>query len=259
MENKMLDMLIDLRENHHAIGVKAEFAEGDSLDELFRLKKMAMLSELDLTIKIGGCESLKDMNDVKMISAGAVVAPMIESPYALQKFIETAKISFTEYERRNIDFFINIETICGFNNLDEILESQHAKEISGIVFGRSDMCGSLGINSGEINNEIVLKYAQKISEKVLKHNKKMIIGGGVSALSLPFLKQLPKGALNYFETRKIVFDAKAALSSSNIDVGIAKAIEFELGWLKNRGDLRGDSLRRIRALKSRHSESLQNV
>lgn len=60
----------------------------------------------------------------------------------------------------------------------------------------------------------------------------MVIGGGVSAQSLPFFKELPY--LSRFETRKIIFDAKKALNDANADKGILKAVGFELMWLKNK-------------------------
>ena len=64
LEKKMLDTLIDLRENHHVVGVKAEFeAEGTRLEEALRLKEVVTKAGLDLTIKIGGCEAVKDMFD----------------------------------------------------------------------------------------------------------------------------------------------------------------------------------------------------
>jgi len=41
VERKMVDILTDLRENHHCEGVKAEFeAEGTRLEEALRLKEV---------------------------------------------------------------------------------------------------------------------------------------------------------------------------------------------------------------------------
>ena len=41
LEKKMLDALIDLKENHHVVGVKAEFeAEGTRMEEALRLKEV---------------------------------------------------------------------------------------------------------------------------------------------------------------------------------------------------------------------------
>jgi len=59
-ERKMVDILMDLKENHHVIGVKTEFEdEGTQLEEATRLKEIVTMSGLDLTIKVGGCGALR--------------------------------------------------------------------------------------------------------------------------------------------------------------------------------------------------------
>ena len=68
LEKKMLDALIDLKENHHVVGVKAEFeAEGTRMEEALRLKEVVTKAGLELTIKIGGCEAIKDLFDARII------------------------------------------------------------------------------------------------------------------------------------------------------------------------------------------------
>ena len=127
LEKKMVSVLADLKENHHAVGVKAEFeAEGARLEEALRLKEIISKAGLDLTIKIGGCEAIKDMYDAKTIGVSAIVAPMIESPYAAKKYLQAVKTVFSEEERDAIKFLINIETKYGFNYLEEILNSDFA-------------------------------------------------------------------------------------------------------------------------------------
>ena len=87
LEKKMVDILTDLKHNHHVEGVKAEFeAEGTRLEEAMRLKEVVTTAGLELTIKVGGCEALKDMYDAKIIGVSRIVGPMIETPYALSKF-----------------------------------------------------------------------------------------------------------------------------------------------------------------------------
>ena len=107
LEKKMVDTLIDLKENHHVIGVKAEFeAEGTRLEEALRLKEVITRAGLDLTIKIGGCEAIKDMYDARTIGVNTIVAPMIETEYAMQKFVQATKFVFPDEERSNVNFLI---------------------------------------------------------------------------------------------------------------------------------------------------------
>lgn len=235
LEKKMVDTLIDLKENHHVVGIKAEFeAEGTRLEEALRLKEVVTKAGLDLTIKIGGCEAIKDMYDARTIGVKAIVAPMIETPYAMKKYVQATKFVFPEEERKGVKFLFNIETITGFANIDELIASPYFADLGGIVLGRVDMTGSMGMTREDINSDKILDIAKTLSENMKKVDKDMVIGGGVSAHSLPFFKSLPY--LSRFETRKIIFDAQKALNDKNADKGILKAVGFELMWLKNKRD-----------------------
>lgn len=264
LEKKMVETLIDLKENHHVLGIKAEFeAEGTRMEEALRLKEVVTKADLELTIKIGGCEAIKDMYDARTIGVSTIVAPMIESPYAVKKYLQAVKLAFPEEERKEMKFLINIETKYGFDYLDEILTSDFSKDLTGVVLGRTDMTGSLGMNKDDINHDKIFEYANAIAQKTLKYNKEFVIGGGVSAMSLPFFKRLPKGALNRFETRKVLFDASKALNDSNADKGILKAVGFELMWIKNKQNFYGaishEDNKRIEVLESRYKDSIRKA
>ena len=235
LENKMIDILTDLKENYHVLGVKAEFeTEGTSFEEAKKLKEIITKTGLELTIKIGGSEAIRDMFDAKDIGVNTLVEPMIETPYAMKKYINAIKSVFSEEERKNIKFLINIETITGYNNLDNIINSKDFSELAGVVIGRGDMIGSMELTKKEVNSDKIFTIANSIADKMLRTNKELIIGGGVDVDSIPFFKKLLQNYLTQFETRKIIFDAPKALTNPNIDKGIIKAIEFELMWLKNK-------------------------
>lgn len=262
LEKKMVSTLQDLRENHHVVGIKCEFeAEGTRLEEALRLKEVVTRAGLDLTIKIGGCEALKDMYDARTIGVNAIVAPMIESSYAMKKYIQSTKLAFPEDERKEISFLINVETITGYNNVDAMLELPEAKDLAGIVLGRVDMTGSMGLSREEINSDQILQIASVLSNKALKYDKIFTVGGGVSAYSLPFFKKLPK--ITKFETRKIIFDADKALADKDADKGILKAVGFELMWLKNKRDFYGmihnEDAQRLVMLENRYKKLIEEA
>lgn len=263
LENQMIKLLIDLKENYYAIGVKAEFEEeGASFQEAFCLKEIVVNAGLDLTIKIGGCGALNDIREARKLGANAVVAPMIESPYAMKKYIKIIKSVFSENDRKDLDVLINIETITGYTNLDEMLQQEEAYDLTGIVLGRADMTGSMGLTRDDINSKENLEIANNLALKTSKYNKKFIIGGGVSARSIKFFRELPKSLLHKFETRKIIFDAQKALASENIGEGILKAIEFERMWIKNKRDFYGvmhdQDIQRLITLDNCYKKSLES-
>lgn len=233
LETKMVDALKDLKDNHHIVGIKAEFeAEGTRLEEALRLKEVVTKAGLELSIKVGGCEAIKDMYDARTIGVNTIIAPMIETSYALKKYIKAFKFVFPEEECKDIKFLINIETKTGYENLDEMMKIPEFSNINGIVLGRVDMTGSLGLTREDINSDKIFVIAKKLSEKMKVVNKDFVIGGGVSAHSLPFFKKLPY--LSRYETRKIIFDAQSSLEDKNAPKGILKAVGFELMWLKNK-------------------------
>ncbi|MDD2752080.1 MAG: aldolase/citrate lyase family protein [Candidatus Omnitrophica bacterium] len=262
LENKMLKILKDLKENHHVIGVKAEFeAEGTRIEEALRLKEVVTRAGLGLTIKIGGCEAVKDMYDARSIGVTNLVAPMIESPYALKKFLLSAKDTFPKDERKEVNFLINIETVDGYNNFERILEVPEIGELSGIVLGRVDMSGSLGLSRNDINSEEIFKIAWDLFTKAKKKGLKCIVGGGVAKEALPFIQRL-EGSLDRYETRKVIFECPGALSDKPED-GILKAVGFELMWLKNKRDFYGmiynEDKQRIDMLQSRYDKLIKEA
>lgn len=262
LEHKMVEVLKDLKENHHVVGIKAEFeAEGTRLEEALRLKEVVTKVGLDLTIKIGGCEAIKDMFDARTIGVNTIVAPMIETAYAMKKFVQATKFVFPEEERQDMHFVINVETITGFENIDKMIESPLFKDIDGCVLGRVDMTGSMGLTREDINTDQIFDIANVLSAKMQKEDKMMVIGGGVSAHSLPFFSKL--SYLTKFETRKVIFDAQKALADENADKGILKAVGFELMWLKNKREfykmIYNEDAQRISMLEERYKKLIEEA
>lgn len=250
LEQEMISLLEDLKENHNILSVKTEFeAEGASVEEIQYLKQFISGLDLSLTIKIGGCEAINDLINAKKIGAKSIIAPMIESSFALKKFVMAINNVYSVEEKNNTDFYINIESVTGFKNIDEIINLEEFKEISGIVFGRSDMVLSLNYPKDYVDSEEIFEYANNIASKLV--DKKFIVGGNITKKSLQFLIKLKN--LSMFETRKIVFGVDSNLD--NMEEGIIKALKFELLWLKNKQytnlNFSNELLKRIEALELR--------
>jgi 4-hydroxy-2-oxoheptanedioate aldolase len=259
LEKKMVDALKDLKENHSVAGVKAEFeAEGTRLEEAMRLKEVISAAGLGLTIKIGGCEAIKDLYESRVIGVNRIVAPMIETPYALKKFLQATKIVYPEDERVDVSFLVNIETIDGYKSFEGMTRIEEFKYLNGIVLGRVDMTGSMGLSREDINSEAIFDIANDLLPRAKKHGLECVIGGGVSAHSLPFFRKLPAGVLDRFETRKVIFQCPAAMDDKIGKNGILKAVGFELMWLKNKRDFYGmifeEDAHRIKMLQSRYDK-----
>jgi 4-hydroxy-2-oxoheptanedioate aldolase len=234
IELRMVDVLLDLKENHHVIGVKAEFeAEGTRMEEALRLKDVVSRAGLDMTVKVGGCEALLDMYNARSIGVTHVVGPMVETAYALHKYLGAVKMAFPPEEREQVSFLINIETIDAVKNFGRMLELPEIGDLDGVVLGRVDLTGSMGKNREYVNSPEILGIAKDVLGRAKSRGMQCVVGGGVSKETVPFIQQLPPGIVDRYETRKVIFSCPAALSDGYPE-GILKAVGFELMWLKNK-------------------------
>ena len=101
-EFKCVSILNDLVENHGLIGIKTSFEdEGATFNEVLRLKEICNQAKTKLTLKIGGPEASRDIQDSSIIGVKGLVAPMVESGFGLTKFINCAHTNLSLDKRRN--------------------------------------------------------------------------------------------------------------------------------------------------------------
>ena len=235
-EKKMVEILRRGKEQYGIVGVKAEFeAEGTRTDEMLRLAEIARKADVNIGLKIGGCEAVRDLLESKQIGVDYIIAPMVETPYALTKYIEAKNKVYSAGDRDNIRFLFNVETQRTFDDLDAIAEvaKNYQGGVDGIVFGRVDFTLSRKMGRDEINHHDITTCAVKTGEICKKYGLELVVGGGVALEALPALRIIKQTHLSRFETRKIIFST-AKLDEKIMEQALKEAVEFELLWLTNK-------------------------
>lgn len=262
IERQMVELLKVLKRDHNVVGVKAEFeAEGTRIEEAMRLKEVSLSAGLDLSIKVGGCEAIKDMFDAASLGTRHLVGPMVETPYALKKFLAATRLAFNEDEREDMNFFVNLETHTACRNFDDMLKLPEIDQLDGIVLGRVDLTGSMGQDRDNVNSSEILDLCLSAAAKAKAKGKKVVVGGAVSFHSIPFFKSFPDGHLDRFETRKVVFGCPGAINNS--EEAFLMAVEFELLWLKNKknyyGTIHKEDDVRLVMMEDRYRKSIEAI
>jgi len=252
-ERRMLDMLKKGRDRFGVVAVKAEFeAEGTRPDEFLRLLEIAHRADLKVALKIGGCEAVSDLLASKLYGVDHIIAPMVETPYALTKFAEAKAKTYGD-NAEGAQFLFNLETEATLRNLDAMLPVAKAK-LDGIVFGRVDFTLSRGLPRTAINERQITDAVVEVAKACAANDLTLVVGGSVAVEAGPALREIRGIRLDRFETRKVIFDGAAA-ESSLFDAGIANAVAFELAWLENKRDhyraIADEDLSRIRMIQER--------
>ena len=243
--NKFISDLVRLK-RLGAVGVKQSFEdEGASREDIRKMRAMTSAANLDLNVKVGGCEARNDISFCKKIGVNGIVAPMVESKYALKKFIQTVTdyeilVTDKQIKKRIVDqkknlLYINLETNLAFNNIDEIMNSANFKLLDGIVIGRSDLVGSFGLTKDHVDSKRAFKKVFNLLKKIKKKKKKNFIckmGGSITTNSKTFINKLFENKLlDRIETRnmEILLNKK---NIANFKTILIHAFNFELGWAK---------------------------
>ncbi len=226
--------------------------EGATFRDIELMRKITLKAGVNLNVKIGGCEAKNDIYFCKLIKVNSIVAPMVESEYALRKFIQIAydpKDKFT-------NLFINIETKNALANLKKIIKSKYFKYLNGIVFGRSDIAGSYNLEKKDVDSKKIFHKIKK-ALLLLKNKKKIIkMGGSITPTSVDFIENVyKKKLLKSIETRNIEIELNKR-NLENLNQSINKIFVFEMNWLKYKSKIKSNtkSLARLKDYRSRIDE-----
>jgi hypothetical protein len=258
-EFKCAEILTDLIENHGLVSIKTSFEdEGAMFDETVRLKEVCNQAKTKIVLKIGGPEAIRDIKESMIVGVKGLVAPMVESPFALKKFIQAVNKNLPADVVSSLQVSVNLETITAVNSSEDILNIDEATQLYGVTVGRVDLVSSMSKDRNYVNNSEIYTLARKVFTKAKEKGLKACVGGAVSVDSLDFLRKLnSEGLLDKFETRYAMFDPSAL---KNLSTALSKAQLFEYEWLMTKHEhyinYANQDIARIKMIQDRINQSV---
>jgi len=224
---KLIEQLELLKTKYDIFGIKQSFEdEGVIFDDVITMRRITELCNLPLYVKIGGCEAKTDINNCQKIGVDTIIAPMVETPFALKKYLSSVE------ETSPLKLMFVCETITAYKNFKDILKQDKNHRLSGIVIGRSDFASSMGFTKSQTDSEQIYGYVENILIQAKQNNLITTMGGNVSTRSSEFVKKMfHKKLLDKIETRNVIIKLTEN-NIDNLDEIISEALNFEINWLK---------------------------
>lgn len=227
-----------LKELRHSGGLAALKTGTEVEDMSFEeIRLLRALSDrlLPLYVKIGGPEARNDIRELSRIGVDGLIAPMIESPYALKNFIGSLRDCLGPACYDRMEKGINLETITGFQNMNEILSSPAAAELDQVTAARSDLSGSMDLPPDHAR---VLEICGLIIARCRENELRTSVGGGIHPEIAETL--IDTVAPEHINTRHMVLSCESMRSGEGAARCVERALLFELDLSRYLADMPSD-------------------
>lgn len=177
--------------------LKGEFqAEGLSRDAVAAEAAFAGRNGLPYLVKIGGCEAKSDTRFLHAQGIRSIVAPMIESAFAMRKYQEMLPDEGFDHVG------VTIETIGAVERIDAILDA--GTKLTEVTVGRTDLTASYG--GTEVDSPETIAMVKTVARAAATRGLKTTMGGSVNAGTVRLVSDDNelRGLIACVETRKCV-------------------------------------------------------
>ena len=214
---------LELKNNYPVAGLKTGteiedmgFAEISEMHEICR--------PASLTVKIGGPEARRDMRESLAIGVDVILAPMVETEYALSNFVAAFDeiCSEVHHVHKIPKLAINLETSTAMQNLDTMIRSSAFQRLSQVTIGRGDLSKSM--NLGVDDNEVIAITASAL-KKIKNAGKLTSVGGGWNVASVAATSS--KFNSTTINTRHVALENNSAFQK-NAEDSLYAALVFEV-------------------------------
>lgn len=205
------------------VSLKGEFeAEGLTRDDLAAECLFAAKNNLDYLVKIGGCEAKADVSYLTSHGITSIVAPMIETPFAMEKYMEILP------EGHFSHIGVTIETITAVENIEDILN--RGGRLTEVTVGRTDLTASY--KGSGVDSAKTIAMVKQVARHAKDRGLKVTMGGSISkeTRALVIEDEELQNLLDYIETRKVVFSLDKFLDEK----ALTEALKLESFLLDRR-------------------------
>ncbi len=201
------------------LSLKGEFeAEGLTREEVAVEALYARRNAVAYLIKIGGCEAKSDVDYLLRLGVDGVVAPMIESPFAMEKYMGILPA------QGFASVGVTIETSDAVDRVEAILEA--GTRLTSVTIGRSDLTASF--RGDGVDAPATIALVKRVAAAAHRRGLEVTMGGGISAQTRRLLRDDAElaGAIAAVETRKVVIAVDRFLTDGVLEAAID--VELEL-------------------------------
>lgn len=203
--------------------LKGEFeAEGLTRIDVAAEALFAARKGLDYLVKISGAEAKSDVFYLGDIGITSLVCPMVETAFAMEKYMEMLPAGVFEHVG------VTIETITAVDNIDAILAA--GKLLSEVTIGRTDLTASYKGDSVESDRTVAM--VKTVARAAKAKGLKVTMGGSISKHTRELLTvdaEL-RELLDYVETRKAVMPVERFID----EAALTHALKLEEVLLRRR-------------------------
>ncbi len=222
---KIFQLRAKLRELTRSAGLVA-VKSGTEVEDM-SFGEIALILEITngiipLYVKIGGAEARNDIRELSILGVQGMISPMIESPYALRKYVESMIDLVPVHRYRKLVKGINLETITGYQHLSEIIERPEMKEISRVTAARSDLSASMDLSP---DDDLVMETCASIVKIAHIAGKRCSVGGSIHGENAAAV--IAKIRSEEINTRHMVIDSNV-IEQGNASRLLELHLDFEL-------------------------------
>lgn len=222
---ELAGLILELK-NEGCSGIKLSTEDqGASLEFIEFVSTIVIKDSLPIHVKIGGPDARNDIRKCTEIGIMRLIAPMVESPFGVHKFVTAVEAVSGVDKASNLILSINLESLSAYEKLDAILTTPEIKYISEIVVGVSDLAKSVGKT---VNDLHVLEMVETMSTKSKRAKKLVRVGGLMTVFaSRPDLndKLLKRPGVDEINTACVAYEVKRV---KDLKSAYLKALKFEI-------------------------------